>query len=43
MKSRNPMDFTLWKGAKPESLHGIVLGKGRPGWHIECSVMAKGI
>ncbi len=39
---RNPMDFTLWKGAKPgEPSWESPWGKGRPGWHIECSVMAR--
>ncbi len=39
---RNPMDFTLWKSAKPgEPSWNSPWGKGRPGWHIECSVMAR--
>lgn len=39
---RNPMDFTLWKSAKPkEPSWDSPWGKGRPGWHIECSVMAR--
>ena len=39
---RNPMDFVLWKPAKPgEPSWGSPWGEGRPGWHIECSVMAK--
>ncbi len=39
---RNPMDFTLWKGAKPgEPSWDSPWGEGRPGWHIECSVMAR--
>jgi cysteinyl-tRNA synthetase len=34
-------DFALWKAPKPgEAKWGTVLGPGRPGWHIECSVMA---
>ena len=38
----NPMDFALWKGAKPgEPSWESPWGKGRPGWHIECSTMAK--
>lgn len=38
----NPMDFALWKGAKPgEPAWESPWGKGRPGWHIECSAMAK--
>ncbi len=37
----NPMDFCLWKGAKPgEPYWESPWGKGRPGWHIECSAMA---
>jgi cysteinyl-tRNA synthetase len=36
----NPMDFALWKGAKPgEPAWDSPWGKGRPGWHIECSAM----
>lgn len=35
------LDFTLWKEAKPgENSWDSPFGKGRPGWHIECSVMA---
>lgn len=38
---RNPLDFALWKSAKPgEPAWDSPWGKGRPGWHIECSVMA---
>ena len=44
-KKRNPGDFALWKGAKPGEPAEVVFaspwGPGRPGWHIECSVMAK--
>jgi len=37
---RNPMDFALWKAAKPgEVSWDSPWGKGRPGWHIECSTM----
>ena len=37
----DPMDFCLWKGAKPgEPFWESPWGKGRPGWHIECSAMA---
>ena len=37
----DPMDFCLWKGAKPgEPCWDSPWGKGRPGWHIECSAMA---
>jgi cysteinyl-tRNA synthetase len=36
----NPMDFALWKAAKPgEPSWDSPWGKGRPGWHIECSAM----
>ncbi|MDY6988697.1 MAG: cysteine--tRNA ligase [Thermodesulfobacteriota bacterium] len=38
---RNPFDFALWKGAKPgEPSWDSPWGKGRPGWHIECSAMS---
>ena len=39
---RNPMDFVMWKPS-PEGLPGwdSPWGKGRPGWHIECSAMAR--
>ncbi len=41
---RNPMDFVLWKKKKPgEPSWDSPWGKGRPGWHIECSVMAKAL
>ncbi len=37
----DPLDFVLWKGAKPgEPSWDSPWGKGRPGWHIECSVMS---
>lgn len=40
-KKRNPMDFALWKAQKPkEPAWDSPWGKGRPGWHIECSAMA---
>lgn len=47
-KKEHPLDFALWKSAKPnENLRGSVWpspwGNGRPGWHIECSAMVKGI
>ena len=36
----NPMDFALWKAAKPgEPFWQSPWGPGRPGWHIECSAM----
>ncbi|OQY19251.1 MAG: cysteine--tRNA ligase [Desulfobacteraceae bacterium 4572_35.1] len=39
-KKRNPMDFALWKMAKPgEPSWKSPWGEGRPGWHIECSAM----
>ncbi|HIS05081.1 MAG TPA: cysteine--tRNA ligase [Candidatus Fimenecus stercoravium] len=39
---KEPMDFALWKGAKPgEPAWDAPWGKGRPGWHIECSAMAR--
>lgn len=38
---RNPLDFVLWKASKPgEPQWDSPWGKGRPGWHIECSVMS---
>lgn len=37
---RDPLDFALWKGAKPgEPSWESPWGRGRPGWHIECSAM----
>ena len=39
---RDPMDFALWKAAKPgEPYWDSPWGKGRPGWHIECSAMVR--
>jgi len=39
-RKEHPMDFALWKSAKPgEPAWGSPWGKGRPGWHIECSAM----
>jgi cysteinyl-tRNA synthetase len=39
---RDPMDFVLWKAAKPnEPSWPSPWGEGRPGWHIECSVMSE--
>ncbi len=39
---RDPLDFALWKAAKPnEPSWDSPWGKGRPGWHIECSAMSK--
>lgn len=40
----DPMDFALWKAAKPgEPYWDSPWGKGRPGWHIECSAMSRSI
>lgn len=40
-KKQDPLDFALWKAAKPgEPAWDSPWGKGRPGWHIECSAMA---
>ena len=40
-KKENAMDFALWKAAKPgEPAWDSPWGKGRPGWHIECSAMS---
>ena len=40
-RKRNPLDFALWKAAKPgEPSWDSPWGPGRPGWHIECSVMS---
>ena len=40
-KKKHPMDFVLWKGAKPgEPKWNSPWGEGRPGWHIECSAMS---
>jgi len=40
-EKKNPYDFALWKAAKPgEPWWESPWGKGRPGWHIECSVMS---
>ncbi len=40
-RKHNPYDFALWKSAKPgEPAWDSPWGKGRPGWHIECSVMS---
>jgi len=39
---RDPLDFALWKKSKPgEPFWDSPWGKGRPGWHIECSAMSK--
>ncbi len=45
-RKRNPGDFSLWKGAKPDEPPEVQFdspfkcGRGRPGWHIECTCMA---
>ena len=40
-RKRDPMDFVLWKSAKPgEPAWPSPWGQGRPGWHIECSAMS---
>lgn len=40
-RKKNPMDFALWKAAKPgEPSWTSPWGEGRPGWHIECSTMS---
>ncbi len=40
-RKHDPLDFALWKGAKPgEPFWESPWGKGRPGWHIECSSMS---
>ncbi|MFP6626373.1 MAG: cysteine--tRNA ligase [Deltaproteobacteria bacterium] len=41
VRKRNPMDFALWKSAKPgEPSWPSPWGQGRPGWHLECSAMS---
>ena len=41
MHKKDPMDFVLWKSVKPnEPSWDSPWGKGRPGWHIECSAMS---
>ena len=43
-RKRSPADFALWKSAKPgEPSWDSPWGKGRPGWHIECSAMSRRI
>lgn len=42
LNKRDPLDFVLWKSAKPaEPCWDSPWGKGRPGWHIECSAMSE--
>lgn len=44
VRKRNPFDFALWKAAKPgEPEWNSPWGKGRPGWHIECSAMSSAL
>ena len=41
---RDPLDFALWKAAKPhEPQWPSIFGGGRPGWHIECSALCKAV
>jgi cysteinyl-tRNA synthetase len=44
-RKRDPLDFALWKAAKPGEPASVTWdspwGKGRPGWHIECSAMCQ--
>lgn len=41
---RDPLDFVLWKAAKPdEPAWDSPWGRGRPGWHIECSAMSEAL
>ena len=41
-KKQDPLDFALWKAAKDGEIYwDSPWGKGRPGWHIECSAMAR--
>ena len=39
----DPLDFALWKARQADGGHGLgrAVGRGRPGWHIECSAMAE--
>ncbi|MCL2468489.1 MAG: cysteine--tRNA ligase [Micrococcales bacterium] len=45
VQKRDPADFALWKGAKPHepatASWDTPFGRGRPGWHLECSAMAR--
>jgi len=44
---QDPLDFVLWKAAKPDepadATYASDYGRGRPGWHIECSAMARAL
>ncbi|MBT3827616.1 cysteine--tRNA ligase [bacterium] len=41
LQKRNPLDFALWKSEKEGGFWQSPWGNGRPGWHIECSALAK--
>lgn len=44
LAKHDPLDFVLWKAAKPNEIYwDSPFGKGRPGWHIECSAMSENI
>ena len=44
LAKRDPLDFVLWKAAKPnEPQWPSIFGGGRPGWHIECSAMSEAV
>ena len=43
-RKKDPMDFALWKASKEGEPFGeSPWGKGRPGWHIECTAMSQNI
>src|SRR5947209_16249652 len=44
-RKRDPLDFALWKAQKPgeDTAWDAPWGRGRPGWHIECSAMAEAL
>jgi cysteinyl-tRNA synthetase len=44
-RKEDPLDFALWKAAKPteDTAWDAPWGRGRPGWHIECSAMAEAV
>src|ERR1700739_1782043 len=44
-RKRDPVDFALWKASKPgeDTAWDSPWGRGRPGWHIECSAMAESL
>ena len=44
-RKRDPLDFALWKAHKPDedTAWDSPWGRGRPGWHIECSAMAEAL